>query len=57
MQPQGMQEILAADSLVHSTLVELLLPCVCVYYRADQSTPPLSLDKCAAVQVSMLYLT
>ncbi len=46
-----MQEILAADSLVHSMLVELLLPRLCVYYRAEDNVPPLALDKCAALQV------
>lgn len=52
--PQGMQEVLAADSLVHSTLVELLLPRMCVYYRVDDASPPLALDKCAALQVTCL---
>lgn len=47
-----MQEILAADSLVHSMLVELLLPRLCVYYRLEDHVPPLALNRCAAFQVT-----
>ena len=48
-----MQEIVSADPLVHDALVELLLPRLCHYFEADQSLPPIVLDRCACVQVGL----
>ena len=46
-----MQEVLGADPLVAGALLQLLLPRLAHYYAPDAASPPLSLDKCAAVQV------
>lgn len=50
---QGMQEVQRADPLVHDALLDLLLPQLCAYYVPDRTQPPLSLDKCATLQVSL----
>ena len=47
-----MLNIVTADPLVHSALVELLLPKLLDYYQPDHSLPAMSLEKCANLQVS-----
>ncbi|BDA50979.1 probable fanconi anemia group I protein homolog [Coccomyxa sp. Obi] len=46
----GMLNIVSADPLVHSALVELLLPKMFEYFQPDHSLPAVSLEKCANLQ-------
>ncbi|CAL8466110.1 g5646 [Coccomyxa elongata] len=46
----GMLNIVSADPLVHSALVELLLPKMFEYFQPDHTLPAMSLEKCANLQ-------